>query len=120
MKLPDRIQIQMTPGEYLSICDEFEPCEPPMIGAVYQKEQEPRKPDLPNYPTKTAEQLQIETLERENDAAFEKIVKMSRALADFGIDPTQLPGDFKSCNQAESEYRLKTREEIKFGPPITK
>jgi len=52
-----------------------------------------RKPDLPNYPTKTPEQLRIETLERENDAAFEKICQLSKALAEFGIDPTQLPDD---------------------------
>jgi len=46
---------------------------------------------LGNYPTKTAQDLIIEDLQRENDAALEKIEALSRALVDLGFDPTQLP-----------------------------
>jgi len=46
---------------------------------------------LGNYPTKTAQDLIIEDLQRENDAALEKIQQLSRALFDLGFDPTQLP-----------------------------
>jgi len=44
----------------------------------------------PNYPSKTKEQLRIEDLERENDAALEKIVALSNALCELGFDPTQI------------------------------
>ena len=44
----------------------------------------------PNYPTKSAADLRIEDLERENDAAMEKIEQLSRALVDLGFDPTQI------------------------------
>lgn len=47
--------------------------------------------DLPNYPAKSAQDLRIEDLERENEAAFQRIQELSRALVDLGFDPTQLP-----------------------------
>jgi hypothetical protein len=44
-----------------------------------------------HYPTKSAQDLLIEDLRRENDAALEKIEQLSSALFDLGFDPTQLP-----------------------------
>jgi len=44
-----------------------------------------------SYPTKSVADLRIEDLQRENDAALEKIEQLSRALVDLGFDPTQLP-----------------------------
>jgi hypothetical protein len=44
-----------------------------------------------HYPVKSAQDLLIEDLRRENDAALEKIEQLSRALVDLGFDPTQLP-----------------------------
>jgi hypothetical protein len=44
-----------------------------------------------HYPVKSAQDLLIEDLRRENDAALEKIEQLSRALFDLGFDPTQLP-----------------------------
>lgn len=46
-----------------------------------------------NYPTKSIQDLFIEDLQRENDAAFERIQKLSKALLELGFDPTQLPDD---------------------------
>lgn len=42
------------------------------------------------WPIKTAQDLKIEDLQRENDAAFERIQKLSAALVSLGYDPTQL------------------------------
>jgi hypothetical protein len=47
--------------------------------------------EFSDYPTKSAQDLLIEDLRRENDAALEKIEQLSRALVDLGFDPTQLP-----------------------------
>jgi hypothetical protein len=44
-----------------------------------------------DYPIKSAADLRIEDLQRENDAALEKIEALSSALVDLGFDPTQLP-----------------------------
>lgn len=43
------------------------------------------------WPLKSEQDLKIEDLQRENDAAFERIQKLSKALVDLGYDPTQLP-----------------------------
>ena len=48
-------------------------------------------PIRPGCPSKTQEQLRIEDLEAENDAALEKIAKLSLAIYELGYDPTQLP-----------------------------
>jgi hypothetical protein len=44
-----------------------------------------------DYPTKSVADLRIEDLQRENDAALEKIEQLSRVLVYLGFDPTQLP-----------------------------
>lgn len=49
-----------------------------------------KRPILPNYPTRSREELRIEDLERENDDAFLKIQQLSEALVSLGYDPTQL------------------------------
>jgi len=69
-----RIHIQKTPGGFRSqLLEEISPI---MSG---------------HYPVKSAQDLLIEDLRRENDAALEKIEQLSRALFDLGFDPTQLP-----------------------------
>ena len=58
------------------------------FGCIYWEDNHNPHPD---YPAKSVQDLRIEDLERENDAAFIKIQELSRALAAQGIDPTQLP-----------------------------
>lgn len=41
-----------------------------------------------NYPSLSKQDLRIADLERENDAAFEKIKELSEALVALGYDPT--------------------------------
>jgi len=41
-----------------------------------------------NYPTRSAQDLEITDLKRENNAAFERIQELSLALFDLGYDPT--------------------------------
>lgn len=41
-----------------------------------------------NYPTRTAQDLEIADLKRENNAAFQRIQELSAALFDLGYDPT--------------------------------
>lgn len=41
-----------------------------------------------NYPTLTAQDLEIEGLKRENDAAFQRIQELSAEIARLGYDPT--------------------------------
>ncbi len=61
-----------------------------LIADAIEKDENPKSGD-PHYPVKAAADIRIETLQRENDAAFEKIRQLSRALVDLGYDPTQLP-----------------------------
>lgn len=42
----------------------------------------------PNYPTRTAQDLEIADLKRENNAAFERIRELSEELVRLGVDPT--------------------------------
>ena len=44
--------------------------------------------DNPNYPTRTAQDLEIADLKRENNAAFERIQELSAELVRLGFDPT--------------------------------
>jgi len=83
-----RIQIQTTPGGHQSIHDEFEPRPKGFKSQIFE-EVSPRL--VGHYPTKSAQDLRIEDLERENDAAFQRIQELSRALVDLGFDPTQTP-----------------------------
>jgi hypothetical protein len=41
-----------------------------------------------NYPTRTAQDLEIADLKRENNAAFQRIQELSDALYQLGYDPT--------------------------------
>jgi hypothetical protein len=41
-----------------------------------------------NYPTRTAQDLEIADLKRENNAAFERIQELSAELVRLGFDPT--------------------------------
>jgi len=41
-----------------------------------------------NYPTRTAQDLEIADLKRENNAAFQRIEELSEALFNLGYDPT--------------------------------
>ncbi len=41
-----------------------------------------------NYSLRTAQDLEIADLKRENNAAFERIQELSQALVDLGFDPT--------------------------------
>lgn len=43
-----------------------------------------------NYQLSIAEERLIDDLRAENDYAFQKIARLSKALADFRIDPTQI------------------------------
>lgn len=43
-----------------------------------------------NYQLSTAEERLIDDIRAENDCAFQKIASLSEALADLGIDPTQI------------------------------
>ena len=45
-------------------------------------------PETPNYPTRTAQDLEIADLKRENNAAFERIQELSAELVRLGYDPT--------------------------------
>lgn len=47
-----------------------------------------RFPKESNYPTRTAQDLEIADLKRENNAAFELIQELSKALVKLGFDPT--------------------------------
>lgn len=40
-----------------------------------------------NYPIRTAQDLEIADLKRENNAAFERIQELSEALFNLGYDP---------------------------------
>lgn len=44
-----------------------------------------------NYPPRTADELRIEDLKRENDAAFARIKELSQMIVNLGYDPTKLP-----------------------------
>ena len=83
-----KIQIQTTPGGHQTIHDEFEPVPKGFMSQIFKE-----VPSIfpGHYPVKSAQDLLIEDLRRENDAAFEKIEALSRALVDLGFDPTQLP-----------------------------
>lgn len=48
----------------------------------------PEDKQNPNYPTRTAQDLEIADLKRENNAAFERIQELSAALVALGYDPT--------------------------------
>lgn len=52
--------------------------------------QESNRPTHPNYPRKSPLELKNEDLQRENDCAAERIARLSRALYELGIDPTQI------------------------------
>ena len=41
-----------------------------------------------NYPTRTAQDLEIADLKRENNAAFDRIKELSEELVRLGVDPT--------------------------------
>ena len=84
-----RIQIQTTPGGHQTICDEFEPCPKGFKSEIYERVE--LKKQNPNYPSRTAQDLEIADLKRENNAAFEQIQKLSQMIVDLGYDPTQLP-----------------------------
>lgn len=53
----------------------------------FKQQKDPEKSD---YPNRTAQDLEIADLKRENNAAAERIQKLSQALCDLGYDPTQL------------------------------
>lgn len=81
-----RIQIQTTPGGHETICDEFEPCPQGFKSEIFERVE--IRTDHPNYPTRTAQDLEIADLKRENNAAFERIQELSEALFNLGYDPT--------------------------------
>jgi hypothetical protein len=82
--------------------------------------QDRRRGNLPNYPSKTPEQLRIEDLERENDAALEKIVALSNALCSLGYDPTQLHGEEPSeIDEARPAYRIEMGGDSEIDPSIS-
>lgn len=43
---------------------------------------------LANYPRRTAQDLEIADLKRENNAAFDRIMELSAELVRLGYDPT--------------------------------
>ena len=45
-------------------------------------------PVNPNYPTRTAQDLEVADLKRENNAAFQRIQELSAELVRLGYDPT--------------------------------
>lgn len=47
--------------------------------------------DQMRFPVKSVQDLMIEDLQAENEAAFQLIQRLSRALYDLGYDPTRLP-----------------------------
>jgi len=58
---------------------------PPDYGCIHW---ESKSKSLDNYPTKTKQDLEIEDLKRENDAAFQRIQELSNFLVSLGYDPT--------------------------------
>ena len=59
-----------------------------------------------NYPTLSPKDLQIIDLKRENDAAFDEIVRLSKMIVDLGYDPTQSPINDPSVNLGISDVSI--------------
>ena len=55
------------------------------FGCIYWEAKD--KPEY-KYPTKTKQDLEIEDLKRENEAAFQRILELSNFLVSLGYDPT--------------------------------
>ena len=58
-------------------------------GCIHWEPKESRTSE--HFPLKSEQDLKIEDLQRENDAAFLEIQRISRIIVGLGYDPTQKP-----------------------------